>query len=181
MIEIIGQLLSHIETLEARIAELEGQLKPPTGGVKEARAPSWVKANRPTRPGKERKKRTHGFARLREEATHRVEHATASCPDCQVLLQGGMVRGRRQVISLPRVRARVTEHMVLERTGPKCRKRWTPEPDRRAIAVGHQRFGVSVQGEVSVLREECRLPFKVIQSYLSGDSDWALAWRIWWC
>ena len=76
------------------------------------------------------------------------------------------MRGSRQVISLPRLRARVTEHVVLERACPKCRKRWTPEPDWSAITVGRQRFGVSVQSEVSVLREECRLPFRVIQRYL---------------
>ena len=87
-----------------------------------------------------------------------MEHATASCPDCQVPLTGGRVRGSRQVITLPRVRARVTEHVVLERACPKCRKRWTPEPDWGALSVGRQRFGVSVQSEVSMLREECRLP-----------------------
>ena len=76
------------------------------------------------------------------------------------------MRRRRQVISLPRVRARVTEHVVLERACPKCRKRWAPNPDWSAITVGRQRFGISVQSEVSVLREECRLPFRVIQSYL---------------
>ena len=32
--------------------------------------------------------------------------------------------------------------------------------------MGRQRFGISVQSEVSVLREECRLPFRVIQGYL---------------
>ena len=144
---------------------LEGQPKPPTG-VKERKPPSWVKANRPARSKGERRKRPHGFARRREEPTHRVEHATASCPDCQVPLIGGRVRGSRQVITLPRVRARVTEHVVLERACPRCRKRWTPDPDWSAITVGRQRFGHSVQSEVSVLREECRLPFRVIQRYL---------------
>ena len=166
LIGLAGQLLSHAAALEERIAELEGQQKPPAGGVKERKPPSWVKANRPDRPRKERKKRTHGFARLREEPTHRVEHATASCPDCQVPLLGGRVCGSRQVITLPRVRARVTEHLVLERACPKCRKQWAPEPDWRAITAGRQRFGISVQSEVSVLREECRLPFRVIQRYL---------------
>ena len=170
LIEVVGQLLSYIGTLEARIAELEGQAKPPTDsmkpGLKQGTPPAWVKANRPARAKKERRKRTHGFARRREEPTHRVEYVTASCPDCQVPLQGGMVRRRRQVISLPRVRARVTEHVVLERACPKCRKRWAPNPDWSAITVGRQRFGISVQSEVSVLREECRLPFRVIQGYL---------------
>ena len=167
LMAVVGQLLSYVGALEARIKELEGQRKPPTGGVKPGTPPAWVKANRPARSKQqERKKRTHGFARRREEPTHRVEHATASCPDCQVPLQGGIVRRRRQVISLPRVRARVTEHVVLERTCSRCRKRWGPEPDWSAITVGRQRFGVSVQSEVSVLREECRLPFRLIQRNL---------------
>ena len=165
LIELVGRLFGHIQVLEARIAELEGQPKPPKG-VKERKPPSWVKANRPARSKGERRKRPHGFGRLREEPTHRVEHATASCPDCQVPLIGGRVCGSRQVITLPRVRARVTEHVVLERACPKCRKRWAPEPDWGALSVGRQRFGVSVQSEVSMLREECRLPFRVIQRYL---------------
>ena len=166
LVELVGQLLRHAAALEARIAELEGQQKPPAAAVKKPEPPSWVKANRPDRPRKERKKRTHGFARLREEPTHRVEHATASCPDCQVPLLDGRVCGSRQVITLPRVRARVTEHLVLERACPKCRKRWTPEPDWNSLTAGRRRVGISVQSEVSVLREECRLPFRVIQRYL---------------
>ena len=80
LIEIIGQLISLIEAQEARIAELEGQQKPLDAGLKERKPPSWAKANRPARSKKEGKKRTHGFVRRREEPTHRVEHATASCP-----------------------------------------------------------------------------------------------------
>ena len=95
-----------------------------------------------------------------------MEHAAASCPGCATPLAGGKVLERRQVISIPRVRARVTEHLVLERTCRKCKKRWTSAPDWNAIAVGRQRIGISVQSEVSVLREECRLPFGVIQRYL---------------
>ena len=34
--------------------------------------------------------------------------------------------------------------------------------------MGCQRFGVSVQSEMSVLKEQCRLPFRVIQRYLKG-------------
>ena len=178
LIEVIGQLLSYIEVLrrenralQARIEALEGEEKRPTDGpadgLKEAKKPpSWVKANRPPRGKKERKKRVHGFARRREAAAHRMEHAAASCPGCATPLAGGKVLERRQVISIPRVRARVTEHLVLERTCRKCKKRWTSAPDWNAIAVGRQRIGISVQSEVSVLREECRLPFGVIQRYL---------------
>jgi transposase len=168
LVHLIGQLLSRIDVLEARIAELEGQQKLPPDGLREQKPPGWVKANRPARPKKERKRRVRGFARRREEPTHRVEHALATCPHCQVPLLGGRVRGRRQVITLPHLRARVTEHVVLERTCPKCQERWAPEPHWGARAVGRQRVGISVQSEVSVLREECRLPFRVIQRYLKG-------------
>jgi transposase len=34
------------------------------------------------------------------------------------------------------------------------------------VAVGRQRFGISVQAEVALLREQCRLPFRIIQDYL---------------
>ena len=166
LIEFIGHLFSHNQALEARIAELEGRQKAPTEGGKERKPPSWAKANRPDRPKKERKKRAHGFARRREEPTHRMEHARASCPDCGTVLPGGRVRGRRQIISIPRVRARVTEHVVLERTCPKCRKCWVSEPDWGSLTVGRQRVGIAVQQEVCVLREECRLPYRVIQRYL---------------
>ena len=166
LIQLVGQLLDHVEALEARISELEGRQNPPTEEGKERKPPSWVKANRPDRPRKERQKRTHGFARRREEPTHRVEHATASCPDCGTLLLGGRVRRRRQIITIPQVRARVTEHVVLERTCRKCGQRWSPELDWSALAVGRQRVGISVQQEVCVLREECRLPYGVIQRYL---------------
>jgi len=147
---------------------LEGQPRPPPDALGEQKPPTWVKANRPALPRKERKQRAHGFARRREQPTHRMEHAVAHCPHCQVPLMGGRVCGRRQVITLPRLRARVTEHVVLERTCPQCQQRWVPQPDWSAMMVGRQRVGVSVQSEVSVLREECRLPFGVIQRYLEG-------------
>ena len=95
LIELVGRLFGHIQVLEARIAELEGQQKPPPDAGKERKPPSWVKANRPARSKGERRKRPQGFARRRDEPTHRVEHATASCPDCQVPLIGGRVRGSR--------------------------------------------------------------------------------------
>ena len=76
LIQLVSQLLDHVETLEARISELEGRQKPPTEGGKERKPPSWAKANRPDRPKKERRNRAHGFARRREEPTHRVEQAT---------------------------------------------------------------------------------------------------------
>jgi len=54
LLHLIGQLLERIAVLEARIAELEGQQKPPTDALGEQKPPSWVKPNRPARPKKER-------------------------------------------------------------------------------------------------------------------------------
>ena len=168
LLQCISQLLERIAVLEARIAELEGQQKPPADALGEKKPPAWVKASRPPGSPKPRNKRAHGYARRREEPTHRVEHAFAECPDCHLALTGGRVCSRRQVITLPRIRVRVTEHVVLKRTCPQCQKQWAPKPDLGALTVGQQRVGISVQSEVSVLREECRLPFGVIQGYLQG-------------
>ena len=88
LIELVGRLFGHIQVLEARIAELEGQQKPPTG-VKERKPPSWVKANRPARSKGERRKRPHGFGRLREEPTHRVDTPRPVAPTAGSLWPAG--------------------------------------------------------------------------------------------
>lgn len=64
------------------------------------------------------------------------------------------------------MQAQVIEHQVIERACPQCQKRWAPPVDFAALAVGKQRFGISVQAEVALLREQCRLPFRVIRDYL---------------
>ena len=88
LIELTGQLISIIEAQGARIAELEGQRKPPDTGLKGHKPPRWVKANKPAHPKRERQKRAHGFARRREEPTHRAEHAMTSCPEFRTPLGG---------------------------------------------------------------------------------------------
>ena len=82
LIELVGRLFGHIQVLEARIAELEGQQKPPTDAGKERKPPSWVKANRSKG---ERRKRPHGFARRREEPTHRVDTPRPVAPTARFL------------------------------------------------------------------------------------------------
>lgn len=129
--------------------------------------PEWLKPNRPSRPKKKRKQRAHGAARRLDKPTHRVEHAYAECPECQIPLQGGKVSWRRQVISLPRIAVRVTEHVVIERKCESCGKTWRPPLDLSKEVVGQQRMGISVQSEVAVLREGCRLPYGLIQRYLA--------------
>ena len=40
LIQLVSQLLDHVEALEAQISELEGRQKPPTEGGKERKPPS---------------------------------------------------------------------------------------------------------------------------------------------
>ena len=76
LLELVGRLLEQVQVLEARIAELEGPQKAAAEIFPgEKKPPSWVKANQPIGAKRERKKRAHGFARRREEPTHRTEHA----------------------------------------------------------------------------------------------------------
>ena len=85
------------------------------------------------------------------------------------------MRGRRQVISIPRLRARVTEHVVLERTSGSAASRWVPNritaPSRRAARTVRR---VSVQSEGKRTKGGVPAsPLAVIQRYLKGAMDWA--------
>ena len=80
LIAIIERQQAIIESLEKRIAQLEGRDK--LGGTH--RMPGLKpKADRqPAQPKKPRKPRPHGFARTRMTPTQRVEHVVEQCPDC---------------------------------------------------------------------------------------------------
>ena len=182
LVNLVRQLLDRVLVLEARVKELEAENERlrrenerlgGEGGKKEP--PSWVKSNRPQSEKKERKKREKGFARKRDKVTHRVKHAYAECPECGTPLSGGRERSRRQVITLPRIRVQVTEHIMVERECPKCRKAFVPKAELEQVVVGQQRVGISVQSEVVVLREGCRMPFGVIQRYLEQHCELRLS------
>ena len=167
LIQLISQLLAQQQTLQARVQQLEAELQSSRGGSgPSASPPVWVKPNRPARKKKKRKPRSHGFARKLEAPTAHVEHALAQCPQCQVALTGRRVVKTRRIIELPPVQVQVVEHQLIERTCPQCQKPCLPPVDFAALALGQQRFGISVQAEVALLREQCRLPFGVIQNYL---------------
>jgi hypothetical protein len=167
LIQLNLQLIAQLQLLQERVKHLEAELESLRGGPSHNNPPSFVKANRPARSKKKkRKKRAHGFARKLDLVTARVEHTVEQCPDCKLDLIGRRVVKSRQLIELPPVQAQVVEHILVERCCPKCRKRWTPGLDLSSLAVGKQRFGISVQAEVALLREQCRLPFRVIQDYL---------------
>ena len=113
-----------------------------------------------------RKRRPRGFARRRMEPTRRVIHAPESCPECGTGLAGGWVQRTREVIEVPLAPAEVVEHVFVARTCALCRKRRLPEDPLRERVVGRQRFGVNLVSLIVTLREEGRLPIRVIQQYL---------------
>lgn len=161
----IAQLQATIGELQKRIAALESRL----GGGGSVGMPGNKPATaQPTRRPKEpRKKRPHGFARVRMEPTERVEHAVDACPDCGTHLCGGWVQRTREVIEVPIVPVRVIEHVFIARECPLCGTRCVPtEEVLDDVVVGPQRFGVSLVSLVTTLREEGRWPFRTIQWYL---------------
>ena len=167
LLQLNLQLIAQLQVLQERVKLLEAELESFRGGGLKSNPPPFVKANRPARAKKKkRKKRSHGFARKLDFATSRIDHSVDECPDCRVSLTGRRVVRSRRLIELPRLEAEVVEHTLLERRCPKCRKRFRPDFDLSTLAAGRQRFGVSVQAEVALLREACRLPFRVIKDYL---------------
>lgn len=159
--ERIAALEEQVEQLSGQVAELTARLK---GGGKgfpglklEQAEPG---AKRPRRP------RPHGFARRRTEPTERVVHGVASCPDCGTRLLGGSVKRRREVLEIPLAPVRVVEHHYVERRCPLCRKRWLPRAELAGVVAGQQRLGVGLVSLIATLREEARLPFRLIQRVL---------------
>ena len=164
LIAIIIRQQAMIDQLEKRIAQLEGQAKSKGSG----RMPGLKsKADpKPAQPRKPRKRRSHGFARTRMTPTQRVEHVVERCPDCATQLSGGWTHHTREVIDLPQVPVSVTEHAYIARTCPRCRRRCVPPAQLGGVALGKQRLGINLISLIAALREEARLPFRVIQWYL---------------
>ena len=124
LLAIIAQQKAIIAQLQRRIGELESGLK--------ARRPPGMPGNEPSSrqrpPRKEvRKRRDHGFARVRMIPTQRVEHAVEVCPDCGTHLAGGWVQRTREVIEIPVAPVEVIEHVFIARVCPVCRRRHVPK------------------------------------------------------
>ena len=153
-----------IESLEKRVAQLEGRAKSKGSGRMPGLKP---KADgKPDQPKKPRKRRPQGFARTRMTPTQRVEHVVAECPDCGTQLSGGWTHHTREVIDLPQAPVEVTEHAYIARTCPCCRRRCVPPAQLEGVVLGQQRLGINLLSLIVALREEARLPFRVIQWYL---------------
>src|SRR5713101_9001977 len=74
--------------LEARVRELETRLGLRSSG----KGPANQSPQARPRPKKPRKKRAHGFSRLRGVPTRRVIHALERCPHCAAPLAGGSIK-----------------------------------------------------------------------------------------
>ena len=133
LIAIIIRQQAIIESLEKRIAQLEGRAirRRRTGRMPGLKPKADQK---PTQPRKPRKRRPHGFARTRMTPTQRAEHVVEECPDCGTQRSGGWTHHTREVIELPQVPVEVTEHAYIARTGPGCRRRCAPPVQLEGVA-----------------------------------------------
>src|SRR5438128_1142402 len=150
-----------IARLEARVRELETRL-----GIRSSGTGSATQSPPARRPKKPRKKRAHGFSRLRSVPTRQVVHALDNCPHCAAPLTGGTVKWTREVIEVQPVPAEVIEHVYIERRCSRCGRRVVPAATEVGVVAGRQRLGVELVTLITMLRMLGRLPIRTIQWYL---------------
>jgi transposase len=162
--ETIAELQSTVAELRDRLREFESDSpKGPTKGMPGLKPESAKRSGSQKQP---RRKRPHGFARLRSRPTERIVHALDECPDCHTHLVGGSIKRRREVIDVPVQPAQVVEHAYVERHCPLCQKRVMPKVSLEGVVVGKARLGVNLVSLIVSLREQGRLPVRTIQWYL---------------
>lgn len=163
LLAIIAEQQATITQLQRRVSALESRLNSRGApGMPGNKPPSDRQAPRKTT----RKRRLHGFARMRMAPTQRVEHAVEVCPECGTGLCGGWVQRTREVIEVPVLPAQVTEHLFIARVCPLCEQRRVPKVELGDVVVGQQRFGVNLVSLIVTLREAGRLPLRMIRWYL---------------
>src|ERR1044072_3677929 len=92
LIQLNLQLIARLQILEEQVLQLKTELESLRDGGPQSNPPSFVKANRPARSKKKkRKKRAHGFARKLNFFTSRLDHFIEQCPDSEVDLPGRRV------------------------------------------------------------------------------------------
>jgi hypothetical protein len=97
-----------------------------------------------------------------------VSHAVERCDRCDIALVGGSVKRTREVIELSPSPVQIIQHVYLERRCPLCGKRWVPKADLAEQVLGKGRLGIELLCLLATLREEGRLPIRVIQWYLGA-------------
>jgi transposase len=184
LLRINAEQQKRIEFLEQELARLRGV--PASGQTSSSQTtagqtssgktskdvPAFVKPNVKkdrTQPKAPRKKRSHGFARRREEPTQTVDHAAEQCSGCGRKLSGGWVHDRRQVLEIQPVRVQVIEHRFLARHCGVCRRREIARPVRSGAVLGQSRIGVRLASYLCYLDAICRLPVASIQQLIQGS------------
>jgi transposase len=152
-----------IERLAARVRDLEAGGGPGGQGGMPGHKPEQ-RADREA--GRARKPRARGYGRPRGEPTDVLVHALAACPDCGSPLTGGSPKRSRQVLEVAPSPVQVIEHVFVERTCPRCHRRWTPRAALDGVVVGQQRLGIGLVSLIATLREAGRLPVRTLQWYL---------------
>src|SRR5207248_7540412 len=117
LLALIVQQQATITALEARVQELEARLV--KGGPPKGMPGHKPQQPDPSRAKKPRKRRPHGFARVRAVTpTATVRHALDACPACGCTLVGGSVKRTREVIEVRPSPVQVTWHQYVERRCP---------------------------------------------------------------
>jgi transposase len=157
-----ARLLTRVEELEAELAVLRGSGG--VGGSGPLRPPRPARPPRKTGP---RRKRPHAFVRARGIATQQVTHAVDRCPDCGCALRGGSVTRHREVIEIALAPATITDHVLVERVCPLCRKRCVPRLGPGEGVVGQHRFGPRLLALIVTLHQVGRMTVRPIQEHLA--------------
>lgn len=152
LIDIILQLLKRVDALEKQLGKGD--------------PPSFVRANRPERQKKERKKRNLHFCRKRDKPTITDIHVPGACPDCGRTLHGGWLAYRRQVIDIIPAPVEVTEHEVYGRYCGVCGKNVVPRLDLSGEVVGAHRVGIRLMSLIAYLKEVARMTVRTIQHFI---------------
>lgn len=164
LVRIIYEKDDRIRNLEAALAELKSQIDQlRTQNLKEHR--KNFKANKPQKTTA-KKKREHGYTRKLDIPTYKILHSLENCNKCGGSLGKPTVSYTRQIIDIPKVSVKVTEHIVFKRWCKNCKEQVTPAVDLDNQVVGKQRIGIRLMSTIAILRDRCRLPFKIIQTYL---------------
>ena len=169
---LLLQALEENAALRKEIAQLRGGggVGSWSGGSKPPSAakpvPAFVKANRPEREKKERKRRAQGHTRGYSHPTNVVVHALEACADCGHKLQGGTAHKVREVIDIPVLPVEITHHIKLGRWCGVCGKRQVPQVDLSGEVIGKRRMGVRLMALIAYLGTDCRMPKRAIQRML---------------
>jgi transposase len=173
LIALIAQQQATITALEATIAALEVRIAELEARLAKGGPPKGMPGHKPqqpdaTRPKKTRKRRPHGFARVRDAVpTATVRHALDACPTCGCPLVGGSVKRTREVLEVRPSPVQIIEHQYVERRCPQCGTRWTPKVELDDVVLGQSRIGIGLASLIATLREAARLPVETVQWYLA--------------